>query len=203
VEAEHRRVRVSFRNDSDKVITAFSVVDGGGVSRHELIDSDRTIPPGATTIETYLAPSTSGPATEITVVAVVYEDATSDRMAKYLNLIIDARAGRQVQLAHFLDMLENEHRTSTSSRHPRDEGERLKYLETQVASLPETESGKSFEFTAALHSEREALLGKIRELQKIREDRGDDVAKAVLMDMQRRYREKNAILLRALQAKQQ
>src|SRR5262249_46788333 len=115
VKLKNDRVHLTLRNDYEKPITAFAVAEGGVISRHELIDSDRTISPGQVIDEKCAIPSASATERAITVLAAILEDGSTHGIPKFVDQIVDARAGRQAQLARFLEILETDSLSTASS----------------------------------------------------------------------------------------
>jgi len=104
VEVQKYFVVLTLRNDSNRVITAFELDDSGVILRAEMISSDRVMAPGTTTTKLCGLPSPTSPENGITVLAVVYEDGTSEGDAKFVKQIFDERAGTQAQMARILPL---------------------------------------------------------------------------------------------------
>jgi hypothetical protein len=194
VRVRHALVLLSLRNDYDKTITAFSVSSSGVITRNELIDTDEVIAPGSTITGPYELPSPLRTETGVTVRAALFEDGTAEGDRHFIKQIIDARAGNQAQLARILPILQHAFDTSKNV----DLKQEWQTVKLGVAQLPEREEEKSFEFCAALHDEKELLLGKIKRLEQLQEERGDDVARQVLGDIKERLERKNVMLQRSL-----
>ena len=195
IEVQKYFVVLTLRNDSDKAITAFSLSESGVNSRSEMIGSDRIMAPGA--IKTTLCglPSPTSPEKGITILAVVYEDGTSEGDPKYIKQIFDARAGTQAQLTRILPLFRDALVTpKTMSLVQKQEAIKLK-----LEQLPEEEEeGQSLEFRVGLHDEKERAMNNLKELERIEQERGEDIARRVLPIMVNTYEKRNLAVLNSL-----
>jgi hypothetical protein len=180
-------VVLSVRNDYDKTITAFSVTSSGVTARNEMLGSDYVIAPGSTNTGEYGLPSASGPENGIAVMAAVFEDGTTDGDPEFVKQILDARAGKQAQLARIIPILEG----ASIALKEAGSSQKWQTLQLQIAQLPDCEKRKSFEFCAALNDEKELALRKVKQLEQIKRDRGDEVAQAIISHIRERYERSN------------
>lgn len=183
-------VLLSFRNDYSKTITAFSVSSSGVITRNEMLDSEYEIIPGSINTGEYELPLPSRPEKGMTLLAAVFEDGTTDGDPEFIRQILDARAGEQAQLTRILSLLEE---TSIPLKKV-DTKEKWQTLRLKIAQLSDCEKGKSFEFCAAFNDEKELALRKVKQLEQIQKDRGDEVAQSVLAHIRERY-ERNNIMI--------
>lgn len=195
VQVHENHVLLSLRNDYDKTITAFSVSSSGVITRNEMLDSEHVIAPGSITKGEYELPSPSRPDKGLTILAAVFEDGTSDGGHIFIQQILDARAGKQSQLARILSILEE---TAITSKNI-DSKEKWQTVRLRIAQLPDCEKNRSFEFCAAFKDEKELALHKIKQLEQVRQERGDEVAQQVMSSIKERYERKNSMIQRALE----
>lgn len=95
-------VRLSLRNDYNKIITTFVVSSSRIITRSELIDTDQVMAPGATETMLYELPSSPLPEYATTLLAVVFDDGTTDGNPTFINQVLDARAGTKAQIDRIL-----------------------------------------------------------------------------------------------------
>lgn len=183
-------VLLSVRNDYDKTITAFSVISSGVTTRNEMLGSDDVIAPGSTNTGEYELPSPSRPENGIAVMAAVFEDGTTDGDPEFVKQILDARAGKQAQLARIIPILEG----ASIALKEAGSSQKWQTLQLQIAQLPDCEKRKSFEFCAALNDEKELALRKVKQVEQIKRDRGDEVAQAIISHIRERYERSNIML---------
>jgi len=183
-------VLLSVRNDYDKTITAFSVTSSGVTARNEMLGSDYVIAPQSTNTGEYGLPSASGPENGIAVMAAVFEDGTTDGDPEFVKQILDARAGKQAQLARILPILEEASITLKEA----GSSQKWQTIQLRIAQLPDCEKRRSFEFCAALNDEKELALRKVKQVEQINRDRGDQVAEAIISHIRERYERSNIML---------
>lgn len=195
VEVQKYFIVLTLRNDSNRVITAFELYDSGAILRAEMISSDRVMAPGTTTTKLCGLPSPTSPEKGITVLAVVYEDGTSEGDAKFVKQIFDARAGTQAQLTRILPIFRDALATpKTMSLVQKQEAMKLK-----LEQLPEEEvEGQSLEFRVGLHDEKERAMNNFKELEQIEQEKGEDIARQVLPIMVNTYEKRNLAILNSL-----
>lgn len=194
VEVKEHFVVLTLRNDSIRVITAFVLNTSGVILRSEMIGSDFVMAPGTTTKKLCELPSPTNPGEGITVLAVVYEDGTSDGDASFVKRIFDARAGRQAQLMHILPSFRDALIASkTMSLVQKREAIKLK-----IEQLSEEVEGQSLEFRVGLHDEREEALANLKEIEQVVQEKGEDIARQVLQVMINKYEKRNLAILNSL-----
>lgn len=194
VQVQGNHVLLSLRNNYDKAITAFSVSSSGVITRNEMLDSEYVIAPGSIYKGEYELPQSSRPEDGIAVLAAVFEDGTTDGDHIFIQQILDARAGNQVQLARILSLLEE---TAITLKKV-DSKEKWRTVRLRIAQLPDCEKNRSFEFCAAFNDERELALHEIRQLEQIRQEQSDEVAQQVMSRIKERYERRNILLQRSL-----
>jgi hypothetical protein len=183
-------VLFSVRNDYDKTITAFSVTSSGVTTRNEMLGSDYVIAPRSTNTGEYELPSPSRPENGIAVMAAVFEDGTTDGDPEFVRQILDARAGKQAQLARILPILEEASITLKDA----GSNEKWQTIQLRIAQLPDCEKRRSFEFCAALNDEKELALREVKQVEQIKKERGDEVAQAIISHIKERYERSNIML---------
>jgi hypothetical protein len=185
------KVLVTLRNNSSKTITAYSASSDGPIYRNELLDTSDVILPGATFTDGFGPPHSKHKG--IFILAVVYEDGTTDGVPKYINQILDARAGKQAQLQRILPILEDGLITTKNVTLK----EKWRTNTLKIQNLPNSEEGKSFEYNAALQNEKNLALMKIKEFEQIEQIRGEEGFRKGLIFMKEEY-ERNSQTLRSV-----
>jgi len=193
-EVQSDLVLLSLRNDSKKSITAFSVSSSNIVTRTELLGTDKVIAPGNTNTQLYELPLLSKPESGLTVLAAIFDDGTTSGDPEFIRQIADTRAGEQAQMTRVSPILQD---ALVTWKNVSPE-QKWKTLKLRIEQLPNCENGKSFEFCAALHDEKELLLDKIMQLEQIQQERGDDIAQQVVTYIKERYERKNILLQHSL-----
>lgn len=188
----------SLRNDSNKAITAISLSSSGVNYRSDMIDSDDLMAPRATRTERCGLPSTTRPEKGITVLAVVYEDGTSEGEFKFIKQILDARAGTQAQLARILPLFREILATPGNIRLM----QKKEAVKLQLEQLPEEEEGKSIEYRLGLHDTKELAIDKLKQLEQIEQEKGEDVARQVFPRIVDTYEKRNLVILNSLKQTQ-
>jgi len=194
VDVKSEKVFLLLRNDSDKTITAISLSSSGVNYRSELIDTDAIITPGAEHIEQCGLPSPTSPEKGITVLAVVYEDGMSDGDAKFAKQIFDVRQGTQAQLARILPFLREIAATPKSTRLM----QKREAIQIKLEQLTEDEAGKSFEFCVGLHDAKELVIDKLKQLEQLEQEKGEDAARQLLPHIVEKYEKRNLSILNSL-----
>lgn len=151
------QLQLSLRNNYSKNITAYTISVGNVRAEEDFIYSNRVIAPGEVyTVNTPI--SSSDPSTSI--LAVVFEDGTSDGEASVAAAIRDRRQGEKAQLTRILPLIENALRLSDSEL-PRA----LSELPSRISSLPAIASaGRSREFRSGLRNGSEDALRTIQRI---------------------------------------
>jgi hypothetical protein len=187
ISSNDKAVRVTFRNDSPKIITAFSVASGTLTNRNELLDTTGVINPGESLYEEFVL--TDSTRKGIALEAVVFEDGTTSGRAKYIKQILDARAGKQAQLQRISPIV-NDSLVSTQSF---TRNERWQTNISKIKNLPESEEGRSFEYNAALQDEKNSILMKAKQVEQIEQERGTDNARQMLTYLKEEYERKKIV----------
>lgn len=198
VKVKAQDVLLTLRNDSNKVIKAVSLSSSGVNNRSEMIGTDQVIAPGALYTEQCGLPSPTSQEKGITILAVVYEDGTSDGDAKFVRQIFDARAGTQAQLARILPLF----RDVLATPKGMSLMQKWEAIKLKLEQLPEEEQGKSFEFRMGLHDAKELAIDKLKQLERIEQESGEDVARQVLQHIVDRYEKSNLSILTSLKHSQ-
>ena len=194
VKIRHDFVLLSLKNDYDKTITAFSVSSSGVIARNEMLNSEYIIAPGSINSGEYELPTLSSREEGIRVLAAVFEDGTTDGVPRFINQILEARAGKQAQMARILPILED---ISLTLRKVNSKQERQS-IQLRISQLLDCDGGRSFEFCAAFRDEKELALRKLRQFEQIQKDRGEEVAEALISHMKEQYERNNIVLQRSL-----
>lgn len=194
VKMQDGNVLLSFRNDSDKIITAFSWSSSDVIYRTEMVGSDNAMAPGAIKEKLCGLPSPTSSEKGITVLAVVYEDGTSDGVAQFVKQILDERAGTQAQISRILPLFRDALTTPTSKRLVKKREE----IKLKLEQLPEDEEGQSLEFRIGLHNEKERAMDSLKQLEQIEQERGEDIARQILPRIVNGYEKRNLAILQSL-----
>ncbi len=194
VKVEDGSVYLLLRNDANKAITAISLSSSGVNYRSDFIDTADIIAPGAIHTEQCGLPSSTSPEKGITVLAVVYEDRTSGGDAKYVKQIYDVRAGTQAQLSHILPLFRDALATPKNMRLM----QKREAIKLALQQLPEEEEGKSFEYHLGLHDAKELAIDKLKQLEQIEQEKGEETARQVLPHMIEKYEKRNLSILNSL-----
>jgi hypothetical protein len=194
VKVDDHSVYLLLRNDSDKAITAISLSSSGVNYRSDLINSNNIIASGASYTERCGLPSSTGTEKGITVLAVVYEDGTSDGTPEFVGQILDARAGAQAQLARILPLLREIAATPKSMRLM----QKREAIKLKFEQLPEEEQGKSFAFCVGLHDAKELAIDKLKQLEQIEQEKGEDAARQILPRVVNSYEKRNLSISNSL-----
>jgi hypothetical protein len=191
IEIQKHFAVVTLKNDSNRVITAFALSSSGIILRSEMIGSDKAMASATTTTKLCDLPSSTSPEEGIIILAVVYEDGTSEGDAKFVKQIFDARAGTQLQLTRILPLFRDASVTpKTMSLTQKREAMKLK-----LEQLPEEEEGQSLEFRVGLHDEKERAMNNLKELERIEQERGEDITRQILPIMVNTYEKRNLAIL--------
>jgi hypothetical protein len=181
-------VLVTLRNDSSKTITAYSASSDGPIYRNELLDTTSVILPGTMFTDGYGPPRSNHKG--IFILAVVYEDGTTEGVPKFINQILDARAGKQAQLQRILPIFEDglvDAKNATFKQ-------KWQTNALKIQNLPNRETGKSFEYNAALEDEKNLALIKVQQFEQIEQQEGEAKAREELIYIKEDYERKNQTL---------
>jgi hypothetical protein len=80
--------------------------------------------------------------------------------------------------------------------------EQWRTIKSQFAALPDEEKGQSFEFNAGLQNAKNLALHKISNLEMVHQERGDEIARRILVHLKETYEERNRKLGMALRLNQ-
>ncbi|MEN3331554.1 MAG: hypothetical protein V7641_919 [Blastocatellia bacterium] len=195
VKVENDHVLLSLRNDSDKAITALSWSSSEVIYKSEMIGSDDTIAVGATKVKSCGLPSPTSHEKGITILAVVYEDGTSDGDAKFVKEIFAERAGEQEQLARILPLF----RDTLVTRKNMSLMQKREVVKLKLEQLPvHEEEGWSLAFRTGLHNEKERAMNNLKQLEQVENERGEDIARKALLLIIDRYEKRNLAILNSL-----
>jgi hypothetical protein len=194
VKIQNGNVLLSLRNDSNKTITAFSWSSSDVIYRSEMVGSANPIAPGAIKEKLCGLPSPTSSEKGITILAVVYEDGTSDGVAKFVKQILDERAGTQAQISRILPLFRDALATPTSKRLMKKREE----IKLKLEQLPEDEEGQSLEFRIGLHNEKERAIDSLKQLEQIEQERGEEIARQTLPHIVNGYEKRNLAILKSL-----
>jgi hypothetical protein len=120
----------------------------------------------------------------------VFEDGTTDGNPKFIKQILDARAGKQAQLDVIVPILEETFSTLNNVK----SNEKWETIRLRIAQLPACGKGMSFEFCAAFNDEKELALRKVRQLEQVQQNQGDEVAQAIMSHIKEQYQRKSVML---------
>jgi hypothetical protein len=160
-----------------------------------MIGSDRVMTPGATRTELCGLPSPTSPDKGIIILAVVYEDGTSDGDLKFIKQIFDVRAGTQAQIARILPIF----RDALATPKNMILVQKQEAMKLELEQIPEEEEeGQSFEFRRGLHDEKERAMNNLKQLEEVERERGEDITRKALSLIIDRYEKRNLAILNSL-----
>jgi len=153
---EAASVKVVLKNISTKSINGIQLSSNQGSVRVEFLDAhepDRQrLLPGQTYVEMFPLTNSAEPFT-VSVLAVTFDDKTSDGDSGSAKEIIDARRGHAKEMKRMLPLLE-----AAIASPEGDSPKILDKLKSQVETLPAEQSGDSFAFREGQQAAREDLL---------------------------------------------
>ncbi len=159
-----RSLGLTIRNRYDKGIKAYTVGVGDLKMEEDFVYSDRVIAPGEVyTVDIPLPRSVlSKQQLKISVLAVVFEDSSSDGVTKTTSAITDRRLGEKLQFNRTIQLLQSVMDSND------DDASKLDKLKDQAASLSE-DGTLSPGFRSGLHNGKEELKQIIQQLEQKRQ----------------------------------
>lgn len=197
VEVQESDVLLTLSNGYHKTITAFVVSSNGVISTTDMIDTDQIVPPGGTVSGSYALPKSSSPQDALAVRAVMFEDGTADGDATIIRKVLDTRAGQREQVTRIIPLLQ-----AAVNGPVADLREQWRTIKSQFAALPDEEKGQSFAFNAGLQDAKNLAIHKISNLEMVHQERGDEIARRILVHLKETYEERNRKLGMALRRNQ-
>jgi hypothetical protein len=194
VKEKESLVFLLLRNDSNKSITAISLSSSNVNYRVEMIDTTDIVAPGAFYTMHCGVPSPTSLEKGIKVLAVVYEDGSSDGVPEFIRQIFDVRRGTQAQLAHIMPLFRNALLTSKTERFM----QKRETVRLSLEQLSEEAANKSDEFRVGLHDEKEIAINKLNQLERIENEKGEDVARKALEYIVNDYEKRSLEILNSL-----
>lgn len=151
---------ITYKNEYSKTITGFEVSIGGMRVQTELIlggDEHQFIPPGNTSQEAY--PAQEGlDRNGIQILAVVFDDGSSDGDIRYIKEITDYRLGMKTERQRVLPLLER-----VISSNTQNISMALEELETEVSSTAQStqQNNKLDNVGLGIRNERRRILDEV------------------------------------------
>jgi hypothetical protein len=173
-------VYITFRNDSQKTITAFTTGTGSATNRTELINTPNVIASGETFVSQFDLPENTTKV--IYFLAAAYDDGSVEGVPKYVKKHQDSRAGTQAQLERILPIFQDS--LVAQSYNPEEQWQKNVL---KLHNLPEREEGKSFEYNAAMKDEKNLALMRVGEYEQVKEKDGMDKARKMLTHLKETY----------------
>lgn len=158
VEISSGRVRLTLKNNYNKTIAAYAISAGANTHNLRELASEDLLTPGSTRKHDLQLPSEG----DITVLAVVFEDRTSDGDATAAKEINDYRLGKKTQNDRIIPLLEK-------VLAARDEEMQSALVKAQAAiyTLSTDSVEKSHFIIAGLSDAKEAILMDLEELKQL------------------------------------
>lgn len=192
VDREGDRIAVTFQNNYDKAITAFSLAINNSRTNFEFIDTDKIIPPGHTTVKEYRLPNqpqrSEGRTSEdtITVLAVVFDNKSGDGERKIIQEILDTRTGDKIQLKRILPIL-----CELLDQPDANLSAGLSMAKSRINNLPRPEAIQMSPSTdAAIQDTMQVILYQLEELERVQPERGISELRKQLSGLIARYQKK-------------
>jgi hypothetical protein len=173
-------VYMTFRNDSQKTITAIVVGTSGSTVSTEFLNTPEVIASGETFVTQFGLPNNTTKV--VYFLAAVYDDGTGEGIPEYVKQTQDTRAGKQAQLERILPIFED----SLAAQSSNAEEEWQKNIR-KLHNLPEREEGKSFDYNAALQNAKNLALMQAGEYEQVKEKDGTDEARKMLAHLKETY----------------
>lgn len=156
VESNGERVRLTLKNNYNKTITAYAISTGDNrLSLHEFGFED-LLTPGSTRNHDVRLPSEGN----ITVLAVVFEDRTSDGDARAAKEINDYRLGKKTQYNRIVPLL-----NKVLAARDNEMESALEQAQAEIYRLSSDSAEKSHFIIAGLSDAKESILMDIKELK--------------------------------------
>jgi hypothetical protein len=154
-------LQLSLRNAYDKRISGFQVSIGRVQTQVEFMyNEDQMIAPGAIHVEN-LPIQADTQALGIGILAVVFEDGTSEGEQRFISEITEKRSGEKVQINRVLSLI-----SRTLDLPATQIMAEIGALESRIASLPEDRGdGRRDDFELGLHDGKLRMLDAIRDAQ--------------------------------------
>lgn len=152
-------IHLTLRNGYSKSITGFQVEVGRVTVQSELAGTDETFLPGALQ-EKYYPAQSNGAQESVRVLAVVFEDGTSDGHPVYVKQIKDKRLGEKTQLGRALPLVRKALESADADT------EALDKLRNEMLALKvEKGDNLSDDFSLGLHDRKSHLIQQIEKLR--------------------------------------
>jgi len=107
---------------------------------------------------------------------------------------MDVRAGTQAQLGRVFPLFRDISSTPKSMR-IRQTREAVKL---KLEQLPEEESGKSVEYRLGLHDTKELAIDKIKQIEQVEQEKGEDIVRKILPHIIDKYENKKLLISNSL-----
>jgi len=169
VEINSGRVRLTLKNNYNKTITAYAISAGNNShSLHELA-SENLLTPGNTRDQDLRLPAGRNEG-DITVLAVVFEDRTSDGDATAAKEINDYILGKSTQYDRIIPLLEK----VLAARDNKMQSA-LEKAQAAIYTLPSDSAGKSHFIIAGLRDAKESILMDLEEFKQLGQTEGANI----------------------------
>ena len=153
-------INLVLKNNHTKYITGFQIRIGQVTVQSEFIGSDEVFPPGTVYEKQYPVEEKSSRAS-ITVLAVIFEDGSSDGNPQYIKQIKDKRLGEKTQIKRAIPLLQKGSEASEG-----DPAEALRQLRADISSLAvKDKEYLSDDYALGLHDRKALLLRQLERLQ--------------------------------------
>jgi hypothetical protein len=167
-----KRVSLTLRNKSAKNITAFALYAGGQTVKADFFP-DGEVAPNGTHIERVFLPTASSSISDkekVSLMAVLFDDNTSEGNPKIIREIKEHRAGKIAQFARIVPLIKK-------ALNAPDEklAVEVQQAKAAISGLPVQQQGASVYFKAGLHNAKERVLMDLNRSEELlrRLERGD------------------------------
>lgn len=167
-EVNNGRVRLTLKNNYNKTIAAYAISTGGGSHNLRELGSEELITPGSTRYHELRVRSEAN----ITILAVVFEDRTSDGDPTAAKEINDYRLGKKIQYDRIVPILNR-----VLSARENEMQLALSEAQSGVQALSSGSAKKPHFIIAGLRDAKEAILMDIEELKQLAQSGDPDLVR--------------------------
>jgi hypothetical protein len=169
VERNREGVRLTLKNNYNKTITAYAISAGGKSHNLRELSSEKLLTPGST-LDHDLKIQERRNAGNITILAVVFEDKTSDGDAAVAKEISDYRLGKKTQYDRIIPILKRVLATRDNEMQSA-----LEEAQTAIHALPSDSADKPHFIIAGLSDAKASILMDLEEFKKLRQTEGNSI----------------------------
>ncbi|CAN5401080.1 hypothetical protein BH18ACI2_BH18ACI2_22350 [soil metagenome] len=188
-ELQGNSLRLVLRNNTDKVINGFQIVVLGTRVQVELLNADepalQSLQPGETYEDSFRV-SSNGQTEGVSVLAIVYEDGTSEGEPQYIKEIKETRIGQKKHLTRFLPLL-----AKSITDPSENESRLLEKLESDLQILQDSQDQDlPGNVRLGLHDERLRMEHNIQSIRRRQQKQGGADSKTALRNLKGKVEKK-------------